>query len=177
MTSCISYPVFPQSMVVHKTVRYDWKLFRSTISSRYPTDTLMAEIFAGLRASHFREFRECGKLAKIKSRKRTLEYCLEPVTWDQCYCYSALYKERERTRELAGNAPNQGSFTPTGNMSFLLCGSRPVGGKHLVAAAASNTLINVVSICECNSETRTYETLLASFPNEQQRTELEHTGR
>ena len=51
-------------------------LFSACTLIRY---TLMAEIFAGL---YVREFREYGKLAKIKSRKRSLEYCLEPVSWD-----------------------------------------------------------------------------------------------
>ena len=79
----------------------------------------MAEMFVGL---YVREFCECGKLAKIKSRKRSLEDCLEPVTWD--VIVTPRLTKSDSTRELAGNTPNQGSFTPTGNMSFLLCGSR-----------------------------------------------------
>ena len=63
----------------------------------------MAEIFAVL---YIHEFREYRKLAKIKSRKRSLEYCLESVTWD--VIVPLHLTKSENTRVLAGNVPNQG---------------------------------------------------------------------
>ena len=63
----------------------------------------MAEIFAGL---YVREFRECGKLAKIKSRKRSLEYCLEPVTWNVIVT-PRLTKSESTQENLRGTRPTR----------------------------------------------------------------------
>ena len=102
-------------------------------------NTLMAEIFAGL---YVREFRECGKLAKIKSQKRSLEYCLEPVTWN--VIVTLRLTKSESTKRTCGERAQPGFVHSNREHVFPVVWFLVVG-QHLVAAAASNTLINVVS--------------------------------
>ena len=67
----------------------------------------------------------------------------------------SLTKSENTHEYLQGTCPTRVAswYTPTVNRSSMLC------------------------VHECNSETRNYEALLASFPNETQRTELKHTAR
>ena len=132
-------------------------------------NTLMAEIFAGL---YVREFRKCGKLAKIKSRKRSLEYCLEPVTWNVIVTLR-LTKSESTQENLWGTRPTRVRSLQQG--TCLSCCVVP-GGRPAPGRCCRFKYSDKRGIRECNSEIRTYETLLDSFPNEQQRTELEHTA-
>ena len=81
----------------------------------------MAEIFAGL---NVREFRECGKLAIIKSRTRSLEYCLEPVTWDVIIT-PRLTKSESTQENLRGMHPTRGRSLQQG--TCLSCCVIPAG--------------------------------------------------
>ena len=130
----------------------------------------MAEIFAGL---YVCEFRKCGKLAKIKLRKRSLEYCLQPVTWNVIVT-SRLTKSESTQENLRGTRPTR--VRSLQQITCLSCcvvpGGRPAPGRCCRFKYSDKRGIDP----RYNSETRTYKTLLDSFPNEQQRTELEHTA-
>ena len=94
------------------------------------------------------------------------------------FCSHRPAIKSENTQEnLWGTCPTEvaSSYTPqrTGLPCCVVPGGRP---RQAPGRYCRLKYSDKCDIRECNSETQAYETLLASFLNEQHRTELEHTA-